>query len=197
MKFIAVFAAIFFTMLSVALADDVTDSLDKVRKFYERGNYSQAVSELQFTMGLIQDRQLDKYKTILPDPPEGWTGQKIQVSRNTALGFSGGISVSRVYNSKNGQKVTVEAVMDSPLVSGLIMLLSNPMLMGNNRLVMVKGQKAMEEWDQESGKGKLQIIIQNRMLVTISGEHLDSRDTLRSFAEKIDFGKIKKMLQES
>lgn len=196
MKTFALFIMFFFTFLPTVMADDVLNSLERAKRLYEQGNYSQAVSELQFTAGLIQDRQMDHYKIILPEPPSGWTGDKAQVSRGTGLGVGGGITVSRSYHRSDGQSVTVEGVTDSPLVAGLAMILGNPLLMGNNRLVMVNGEKAIEEWDQNSGSGKLQIIIHNRMLVTISGSHLKLKDVLYDFGRKIDFKSIRKMLQE-
>ncbi len=196
MKTFALFIMFFFTFLPAVMADDVLNSLDRAKKLYEQGNYSQAVSELQFTVGLIQDRQLERYRVILPEPPSGWTGDKAQVCRGTGLGVGGGVTVSRNYHSSDGQSLTIEAVTDSPLVSVLAMILGNPLLMGNNRLVMVNGEKAVEEWDQNSGSGKLQIIIQKRMLITISGSHLKSKDVLYDFGRKIDFANIRKMLQE-
>lgn len=196
MKITAIFAALFFTFAGLAMADDVTDSLDRARNLYEQGNFSKAVTELQFTVGLIQDRQLERFKEILPEPPSGWTGDKPEVNRGGGMGFAGGVTVARTYHSSNGQTVTIEAVTDSPLVSGLAMLLGNPMLLGNNRLVTVKGEKAVEEWDQGQGSGKLQIIIQNRMLITVSGTGLNSKGILYDFAKRLDFNKIKNLLQE-
>jgi len=197
MKIISIFLALFFTGVSVAFADDVLDSLERAKKLYQEGNYSKAVSELQFTAGLIQDRQVERYKVILPDPPPGWSGDQPQINRGGGLGVAVGVTVSRTYHGDAGQKVTVEAVTDSPLISGLAMVLGNPMLLGNNRLVMVNGEKAMEEWDQANGSRKLQVIIQNRMLLTISGSNLKSKDVLYQFAKKMDFNKIRKILQES
>ena len=196
MKTFVFFIMFFFTFLPSVMADDILNSLDRAKNLYEQGEYSKAVSELQFTVGLIQDRQLDRYKVILPESPAGWTGDKVQVSRGAGLGAGGGVTVSRSYHSSDGQRVTVEGVTNSPLVAGLAMILGNPILMGNNRLVMVNGEKAVEEWDQKSGSGKLQIIIQNKMLVTVSGSRLKSKDTLYDFAKKIDFANIRKMLKE-
>ncbi len=196
MKIILILLALFLNCVSAASADDVLDSMEKAKKFYQEGNYSKAVSELQFTVGLIQEKQVERYKVILPDPPPGWTGDKTEISRAGGLGIPAGITVSRAYHGNDGQDVTVEAVIDSPMVSGLAMIFGNPVLMGNKRLVVVNGEKALEEWDQADATGSLQIIIQNRMLLTVSGTHLKSKDILYEFSKRIDFNKIRKMLQE-
>ncbi len=196
MKIAQIFLVIFFTFCAVAQADDVLDSLERAKKLYQDGSYSKAVSELQFAVGLIKDKQVDRYRFILPDPPTGWTADQAQISKGGGMGLVTGISVSRTYHGSQGQNVRVEAVTDSPLISGLAMILENPMLLGNNRVVMVNGEKAIEEWNQSDGSGKLQVMIQNRVLVTISGSSLKSKDLLYEFAKRIDFKKIRKMLQE-
>ncbi len=189
------FALLFFVFSYTAAADEVLDSLEKAGKLYRQGSYSQAVSELQFAIGLIKDRQVDRYRVVLPGPPPGWTGEEPQVNRGTGLGLAG-VTVSRVYQGPKGQSVTVEMVIDSPLVSWLAMILENPVFMGNNRLVTINGEKGIEEWNKATGNGKLQVIIQKRMLVTISGSNLKSKDVMYDFGKRIDFHKVRKMLQE-
>ncbi len=196
MRIIALLAVLFFTLPSIVNADDVLNSMKKAEELYEKGNYSQAVSELQLAIGLIKDKQVDRYKLVLPGPPSGWSIEQSQGSRGSGLGLGAGVTVSRTYRGPGDQRVKVEVDVDSPLVLGLAMILANPILMGNNRIVTVNGEKAIEEWDSASGSGKLQIIILNRVVVIVSGSNLRSKDVLYDFGEKIDFNKIKKIIQE-
>ncbi len=110
--------------------------------------------------------------------------------------MGGGINVSRSYHSTDGQEVRIEMITDSPLLSSVMMLLSNPLIMGGGRLVAINGEKGIEEWRPEEHSGKIQIVLQNRMLITVEGNNLKSKDILYDFAKKLDFARIKKAMEE-
>ena len=196
MKIIAASLSVLMLFAVVAVADDVIESLDKARALYEKEQYSQAIIELNFAVGLIKDRQIEAYKDLLYDAPSGWTANAVQSDKGVGQMLGGGITVSRTYRSPDGQRITVEMITDSPMLAALNMMLANPMLMGNSRLVVVNGEKAVEEWDSASKGGKLQIMILNRMLITVSGSNLRSREVLYGFAERIDFKKIREIMGE-
>ncbi len=195
MRFLLLIATVtLFT--SAAFADNVIDSLEKAKSLYSQGKYYKAVTELNFAIGLIQDKQLDKFKALLPEPPSGWSAGEVEGSRAAGQLMGGGITVSRTYNSPDGQEVRIEMITDSPLLSSIMMILSNPMLMGSGRLVAINGEKGIEEWNSQEHSGKIQIVLQNRMLITVSGNSIKSKDILYDFAKKLDFSKIKKTMEE-
>ncbi|NPA95521.1 MAG: hypothetical protein GXO58_08865 [Thermodesulfobacteria bacterium] len=195
MRFLVIVAAIIVVATPV-MADQVTDSIDKAKSLYEQGKYYKAVNELNFVVGLIQDKQVDKFKALLPAPPKGWTAEEAQGARAGGQLIGGGISVSRIYHSSDGQEVKVEMITDSPLLSSVMMLLTNPLITSSGRLVVINGEKGIEEWNPQERSGQLQIVLQNRMLITISGTNIKSKSILYDFAKGLDFTKIKKAMEE-
>ncbi len=195
MRFLLIIATVML-FTSPVLADNVIDSLEKAKALYNQGKYYKAVTELNFAIGLIQDKQVDKFKTLLPEPPSGWSAESAEGSRAPGQIMGGGINVSRSYHSTDGQEVRIEMITDSPLLSSVMMLLSNPLIMGGGRLVAINGEKGIEEWRPEEHSGKIQIVLQNRMLITVEGNNLKSKDTLYDFAKKLDFARIKKAMEE-
>ncbi len=184
------------TLSTPALADSVTDSIDKAKALYNEGKYYKAVTELNFAIGLIQDKQLDKFKGLLPAPPQGWSASEAEGTRAAGQLMGGGITVSRTYTSNDGQEVRIEMITDSPLLSSVMMLLSNPLITSSGRLVAINGEKGLEEWHPQDHSGQLQIVLLNRMLITVSGSNLKSKNTLYDFAKRLDFNKIKKAMEE-
>ena len=195
MRFLVIVAAIIVVATPV-MADQVTDSIDKAKSLYEQGKYYKAVNELNFVVGLIQDKQVDKFKALLPAPPKGWTAEEAQGARAGGQLIGGGISVSLIYHSSDGQEVKVEMITDSPLLSSVMMLLTNPLITSSGRLVVINGEKGIEEWNPQERSGQLQIVLQNRMLITISGTNIKSKSILYDFAKGLDFTKIKKAMEE-
>ncbi len=197
MRFLlTIFLIILFT--TPAYADNVTESLDKAKDLYNQGKYYKAVTELNFAIGLIQDKQLEKFKSLLPEPPAGWKADQVEGSRAPGQLMGGGITVARNYTSSDGQKIRIEMITDSPLLSSIMMFLSNPMMMGGagTRLVSINGEKGIEEWNPQDKSGKIQIVLQNRMLISVSGNNLKSKNVLYDFAKNLDFTKIKKAMEE-
>ncbi len=195
MRFLLIIATVML-FTSTVFADNVIDSIEKAKALYAQGKYYKAVTELNFTIGLIQDKQLDKFKTLLPEPPSGWSAENVEGSRAAGQIMGGGINVSRNYHSKDGQEVHIEMITDSPLLSSVMMLLSNPLIMGGGRLVAIKGEKGIEEWHPGEHSGKIQIVLQNRMLITIRGSNLKAKNALYDFAKRLDFSRIKKAMEE-
>ncbi len=195
MRFLLIIATVML-FTSTVFADNVIDSIEKAKALYAQGKYYKAVTELNFAIGLIQDKQLDKFKTLLPEPPSGWSAENVEGSRAAGQIMGGGINVSRNYHSKDGQEVHIEMITDSPLLSSVMMLLSNPLIMGGGRLVAIKGEKGIEEWHPGEHSGKIQIVLQNRMLITIRGSNLKAKNALYDFAKRLDFSRIKKAMEE-
>ncbi len=195
MRFLGIILVIFL-LSTPAFGDSVIESLEKAKTLYKQGKYYKAVTELNFAIGLIQDKQLDRFKSLFPEAPAGWNAGQVEGSRAPGNIMGGGITVSRDYSSGDHQRIRIEMITDSPLLSSVMMLLSNPMIMGGGRLVSINGEKGIEEWNTQDKSGKIQIVLQNRMLITISGSGLKSKDILYDFAKKLDFTKIKKAMEE-
>ncbi|MEJ2635023.1 MAG: hypothetical protein P8184_06995 [Calditrichia bacterium] len=186
----------FMVLFSLLYADEISNQIDKAKSLYSQGKYSEAVSELNFAIGQIQSLQVDRYKTAFPAPLSGWTAEDFEGNSAGMAFMGGGISVSRNYTTNNGAtSVKIEVVSDSPLLSSIMMMFSNPMFLGGNKVVTVSGEKAVEEWNESDKSGQLQIVVENRMLITVNGSGLSGKSQLYDYANKIDYAKLKSFMK--
>ncbi|MBN1999492.1 hypothetical protein JW935_18180 [candidate division KSB1 bacterium] len=183
--------------LTTAQADEVTSQIDKAKNLYSQGKLSEAVTELNFAINQIQSLQIDRYKTAFPNPPSGWEAEDFESGAAGMAFMGGGTSISRNYtktDSDGETSVKIEVVSDSPLLSSLMMMISNPMFLGGKKVVSIGGEKAVEEWSDSDKSGQLQIVIENRMLITVSGNGLASKDALYTYANGMNINKLKSFL---
>lgn len=174
-------------------ADELSDSLAKAQALYAQGKYTEAIAELNFAIAQIQSKQMEQYETLFPVPLATWTADKIESQAGMAM--MGGISLSRYYHNEAGASVTLSIVSDSPMMSGMLMAMGNPLMLGGKKVVSIKGEKAVDDWDNDSKSGKLQIIVDSRVLITIDGNSLEKKEDLLAYANAIDFAKLRSFLK--
>ncbi len=194
-KFFLILLAFTVTALLAlpAQADELSDSLAKAQALYAQGKYTEAITELNFAIAQIQSKQMEQYETLFPVPLANWTADKIESQAGMAI--MGGISLSRYYHNEAGANVTLSIVSDSPLMSGMLMAMGNPLMLGGKKVVSIKGEKAVDDWDNDSKAGKLQIIVDSRVLITIDGNSLEKKEDLLAYANAIDFVKLRAILK--
>ena len=162
-----------------AHADDVTDLLDQAKNQYEDGQLSAAKQSLEFASQLIAQQNASSLESFLPEPLDGWSTQDSNNASVSSTIYGGGISAEREYASgSNDARVSI--VGDSPMISQMAMIFSNPMLMsaGGNQAVLINGNMAMVQ------NNELQMMVANRFLVTISGTA--SQEDKVEYAKAID-----------
>ncbi|MFC1888455.1 hypothetical protein ACFL4G_01740 [Thermodesulfobacteriota bacterium] len=185
--------ALFTWVCGPASADEVTDQIDDAVKLYKDGKYAQAASELEFAVQQIRQKQAGLLKDIFPDPPSGWTAGESESMTTGAAFFGGGISASRSY-SRDDSRIMINVVSNSPVIQSYLMMFSNPMMMaGQGDLVKVAGYKAIRKFDAGSGKGEMNIVVANKILVTIEGSRLADPQAITTFAEAMDFAGLESL----
>ncbi len=181
-----------------AWADEISDTIERAKKLYQEGKYSEASSELQFVVGQIQNLQAEQLKKLLPDPLAGWTTEEATASTGPIGIFGGGISVSKTYNKEDtGESIEIEIVTQSPLLQTVMMFLTNPMMLAgepNAKLVRVKGEKAVEKFSAQDKEGELSVVLEGKTLITVKGSEITDKNILYKYMEKMDFGAIKKTI---
>ena len=175
-------------------ADELSDSLAKAQALYAQGKYTEAIAELNFAIAQIQTKQMEQYETLFPVALPTWTADKIESQAGMAI-MGGGISLSRYYHNEAGANVSVSIVSDSPMMSGMLMAMGNPLMLGGKKVVTIKGEKAVDDWDNDSKSGKLQLIVDSRVLITIDGNSLEKKEDLLAYANAIDFAKLRAILK--
>lgn len=179
-----------------ASADEVTDTLDKATQLYQEGKYAKAVSELNFAIGQINKKLVEQYKETFPEPLSGFTGNEYDAEVASMAVLGGGMSISKGYDHTDGGRVDIDMVSNSPMLSGVMMMFGNAMFLGDGQeLVTIQGEKAIRQWSAEDKSGELQIVVDSKVLITVRGSEV-SYDTVKAFAEAIDYARLKELVNE-
>jgi hypothetical protein len=94
---------------------------------------------------------------------------------------------------------TMELMADAgPMLAGLQMVLSNPALVsGNNRVVTVKGRRALLEYEADAKRGTLQILLNAPgALLKVEGNGVQKADLTDVLAGGADLDAIEKAVQQ-
>ena len=169
---------------AAARADDVTDAMKDAMRAYEAGKFTAARTALSEAMQLLSQRTASSLSAALPAALPGWKAADAE-SNTAALGMLGGGSIaSRRYSNDKGQYVEIQVTADSPIVSQLGMIMTNPIMAGAmGKLIRVGDRRAIQTTDNE-----IQMLIDNRILVTVSGDAPD--DAKLAYAKAIDVAKL-------
>jgi len=187
-----------FMGMAGARADEISDIIERGKKLYQEGKYSEASSELQYAVSQIQNLQAEELKKLFPEPLPGWTAEEASASAAAMGLFGGGITASRTYKKEDtGESIEIQIITQSPLLQTVMMLLANPaMLAGqpDTKLVRVKGEKAIEKFSAKGKKGELSLILEGNTLITVKGRKITDKNVLHQYMEKIDFEVMKKTI---
>ena len=188
-----VFSLVFFFSASAAIADDVTDYINEALEYYKDGQYTEAVSSLNFAEQLIQQKKSSGLEAFLPEPLSGWDAEAATSQAASSAMLGGGISAERRY-TKDDSSVEIQIVADSPMLQGVMMMLSNPMFAASDggKMERIGKQKAIVKYDASNQSGEIQIVVANRFMVTIEGDGVTDK-VLKDYAGAIDFNKMAQM----
>lgn len=184
LHFFAILAA-GWLYVGAAWADETGNAIREAQASYASGNFRAARTALGEALQFLTQRAATALGASLPGPLPGWKADDVEenVAQMSLLG--GGIQASRKYEKETGGSVELQATADSPLVGQMAVLLGNPALAGAmGKLVRVGGQRAIQTSDQE-----LQLLIDNRILLTVSGDA--SMEDKIAYAGAADVEKMK------
>lgn len=179
-----------FCAISIAQADEVTDSINEAVKSYKEGKFSEAVGSLDYASQLIRQKRSELLKTLLPEPLPDWTAENAS-SETAGLAMLGGIlSAKRTYR-KGLSRVTI-GITDSAALQGIMAMFSNLMLTTavGGRLKTIEGQRATIKYLPESRNGEISVMVENRYMLSIKGEDVSEQD-LMDYASAVNYKKLK------
>ncbi|MBN1828645.1 MAG: hypothetical protein JW884_05840 [Deltaproteobacteria bacterium] len=173
-----------------AQTDEIAATISEALDHYNKGEFSAAVSSLDYASELVRQKAGTELQKFLPEPLSGWTADEATSQSVSTAMLGGGIYAERVYR-KNGSSVTVKIITESPLMQGIMMMMTNPGIVtaSGGRLEKIKGQRAVVNYNDQAKDGTINLIVANRVLVTIEGSSLSKKE-LTSYAEAIDYRKI-------
>ncbi len=198
-NFLLVFLVLFLSAASGVAAenpparagdDDVLMTIGEAVKQYRAGDYSGAVSNLDYASQLIRQKKSEKMKELLPAPLAGWQAEEATAQVMGTAVFGGALTVSREYK-KGSSSVSIEIVSDSPVLQQVMMMIKNPMFAGagGGHLETIKGQRAIVKYDPKARNGEVNIVVAGRFMVTVKGRQV-SRDDLIAYTRAVDFGSL-------
>jgi len=187
---LAVLSVVFFTFSTASFADDVTDYINEALQYYKDGAYSDAVDSLNFAEQMIQQKKSAGLEAFLPAPLKGWKAEAATSQAASSAMLGGGITAERSYN-KGNSSIDIEIMADSPMLQGVMMMMSNPMFATSNggKLERIGKQKAIVKYDPNTKAGDIQIVVANRFMVSIDGQGISKKE-LKDYAKAIDYKKM-------
>ncbi len=176
-----------------AYADDITDSIKEALEYYEAGQYGDAIGSLNYAAQLIGQKKGGQLEDFLPAPLPGWTAEKADSQAAGAAMFGGGVSASRSYR-KGDATVDIQIITDSPMLQGMAVMFTNPMLAASDggKLEKIKGQKAIVKYSEADKNGSIHIMVAHRFLVSVEGTDVVTED-LKAYAKAFDYNKLAAM----
>ena len=179
----------------VARADEVTVIIKEATGQYEKGDYIAAINSLDYATGIIRQKRGESLQAFLPVPLNGWTADEPTYQAAGTIMLGGGVSAEGKYYNGNSF-ISVNIITDSPMLQGVLMMFNNPIIMstGGKRMETIKGQRAIVDYDPRIGRGEINVVIANRVLVNIKGTSV-SREELKAYADSIDYAKLSSFAQ--
>lgn len=143
-------------------ADEVEEALEFALEAYRAGDLTLAKEEIDFAAQLIAQQKAAALGDFLPEALPGWT-RRDDEGGGQAAAF-GGMSASASY-MREGQRVEVQIVANNQMVTAMAGMFANPAMMGSmGEMKRINRQKVLI-----NQQGELQALVDNRILVTISG----------------------------
>jgi len=161
--------------------------LRQVMDDYRKGNEEAVVEKLRVLLKMMEEKGAKKVGDLLPEAIDAWKGELLK--QEDLAAFGGGVSMSRLYASGK-KEVTVKVIKDSPVVKQLIPLIGNEELMklANRKTYSISGETAAME-----GEKKLQLVVDQRILVELTANAEAEEKDLVALARKLDLNALAKM----
>ena len=172
---------------SVSFADEVTDLLQEAIEAYEQGDLTLVKENLAYTTQLLNQKSADSIAAALPEPFDGWAADDAEASSGAAGLFGGGVQASRTY-TQGDSRVEISITGESPLMSQMLMIMSNPAMAGSmGKMIRIGKQRGIQSQDGDT----VTLIFNNRLLITIEGR--SSIEDKVAYAEAIDYDTLQKL----
>jgi hypothetical protein len=181
--------------IAPASADEITDQLNTARKAYESGELRSAVQTLQFAVASIQEKINLSLLELLPEPLDGWNADEPQAQSGGMAAMIAGTNLSRRYYRDDGAEVDISITADSPLLSMMTMMLSNPMLMQTDpgtRVYTHGGQRGMIKHEKDSDVWEISLMIGGKIMIQVTGRGIKDQQDVEAYLEAIDLAAIEK-----
>lgn len=165
-------------------ADEITDAVDEAMNAYKDGQFSEAVSQLDYAAGLIRQKKAEGILAVFPDPLSGWSAEDAESQAAGGMMMGGGITANRSY-SKGDMSISIELVTDSPLLQSMMGMFNNPSLitMSGGKLIKIQGHKAI--LNGQSQDPEVILIVDGNAMFTLRANGA-SEDDVKAYGEALN-----------
>lgn len=180
--------------LAALRADDITDQLDAARAAYQRGELQASVRDLQFVIGAIQEQINLSLLKLLPEPLTGWTAEDPQATSGGVATMITGTNLSRAYRRQDGAHLEINLTANSPFLSMMTMMLSNPMMIQsdpNSRLYSYAGRRGVIRHGKDNGSLEINLVGSGNLLIRITGTGITKADA-EAYLQAMDLAAVEK-----
>lgn len=182
---------------SPAMADEIDAQLERGRGLYREGRLGEALEAVEVASTLMRQKKAEAMQAVFPDPPAGWKAGQAESQAVAKVFLGGGITASRIYRQQGGQgRVKLEVVSDSPLMQGVALLITNPLLVQSApgaKLIRL-GQDNALLTSHGDGRAEVQMVVDGRLLVRAEASGLDqAADAAKDFALRMDLDKLRRL----
>lgn len=181
---------------SPLMADDITDQIKAGLEAYEEKDYKTASEELKFVTALLEKLNQEENQKLLPGPLEGWTLKENNNNDNQiAMSMFGGGSSMKSEYRRDKEKITIEVMANSPMMSVMSMMIKNPMMMAgqkNTKPYRYKKAKGMKKVDGKTTE--ITLILVGQIMIKLTGKNLKDDAVLEEYLKQMDMNKLKEAL---
>ncbi|MEE9445691.1 MAG: hypothetical protein V3V19_08495 [Cocleimonas sp.] len=182
---------------SLVLADEISDQITAGLEAYTEKDYKTALEELKFVTAQIEKLNSEENQKLLPEALEGWTlKETTDNGAQVAMAmFGGGGSSMKNEYKRDKEKVIIEVMANSPMMSVLSMMIKNPAMMaGQKNTTPFRYKKAKGMIKTKKNKTEMSLILAGQILIKLTGKSLKDDGVLKEYLKKIDFKKLKEAL---
>lgn len=195
MKIRNILFGILLVLPFTALADEIEDQIKLGLEVYQSNDYEDSIEELNYAIAQIREKLNSQQAVLLPNPLKEWSASKVENISGAMAMMGGGTQLSRSYQ-RESEEIEITIMANSPMVSGALMMVNNPMLIGSNpdmkpyRYNRMKGIQEISESNIE-----ITLAVSGQIMVQISGRNTDI-SSVEQYLKATDFDKINSSLSQ-
>jgi hypothetical protein len=184
---------------AAAVADEVTDQLEQARRYYEQGDVTGAIGELEFTLQALRGRVGQELLATFPAPADGWTVTDSDGDGQAAIPFAAaGTMLGRTYRAaQGGGSVEAQLMSGGGFLQGLAGMLMSPQVLAaqpNARRVRIGRENAVVTYDPQARSAQLVLDLGGKATIMLQGENLADGEPLVDLASRWDLKRVRELL---
>ena len=182
-----------------AAADEITDQLDQARHYYDQGDISGAIGEVEFVLQALRGQIAQQLAATFPAPPSGWTMDPADDQAQGAVPFmAAGTMLSRTYRAADGgASIEAQLMSGGGFLQGLAGMLMSPQVLAAQpgaKRVRVGRENAVVTFDPNDRSSQLILDLGGKGTLMLQGKGLASSDPLLELANGWDLQQVKALL---